>query len=204
MRKTPLVLALLAGAAAMAGAITDDQQNALTAIDAEEAAQKDQLDTLFGGSATALTTLEDIALGTQATSDPYGTRLRAIYALSSYCASTPCAATDDAHVKVMSLVTTNQSAHTGADLLILRAAIESLGKMKVPSDGDSTTGPLVPLLSHSSRDIRAATARALGSVCNTTAATIQALRDRYQQEPTDQVRLAISDALGALATCTPP
>ena len=84
----------------------------------------------------------------------------------------------------------------GSPVLLLRAAIETLGPMGVASD----VGVLVPLLDHISRDIRAATARALRDLCNTQAIT--PLRVRYAKEQTDQVKLAISEALRILDQCT--
>lgn len=126
-------------------------------------------------------------------------RLRAIHGLAVYC-TTPgvsCPGGSPAHDTLAALVTTNAGAQSGADLLVLRAAIESLGPLDVPDDLDHQPGPqLVTLLNHSSRDIRAATARALGQLCNT--AAINPLRVRYQNESTDEVKLAISAALRIL------
>jgi hypothetical protein len=186
-----LVLAMLVGVAATSQALSQLVQNTLTTIDTVPT--QAQLDSAFGGQ--ALTSLRAIARDSGADA---GIRLRAIHGLVHYycLGGSPCSGPDPAHDAVAGLV--DGSARSGTELLIARAAIESLGPMQVASD----ISLLLPLLSHSSRDIRAATARALRDLCNTTA--IPALRTRYQQETSDQVRLAISDALGALATCIPP
>jgi HEAT repeat protein len=201
MRRAAIVVAMLAGAAVAGGAMMMDPQNTLTAIDTVPSA--DQINCAFHGSAsgsgTCLSALPDLeSLAANGSADP-GERLRAIHALVAYyCPTTPCSSSDPAHDAVTSLVTSYQSAHAGFDLLVLRASIESLGLMRVASD----SAQIKIFLSHSSRDIRAVTARTLGQICATDAVTD--LRNRYQQEPTEQVRLAISDALGVLATCTGP
>jgi HEAT repeat protein len=82
--------------------------------------------------------------------------------------------------------------------LLLRAAVEALGIARTGNPDDVPR--LVPYLDHPSRDIRAATARALRDMCNTGA--IVPLRTRYQNEQVDQVRLAISTALRDLGQCS--
>jgi len=144
--------------------------------------------------ALALTTLVQVA--NDANFPDVGVRLRAIHALAKYCTASPCAASDVAHTTVTSVISSAQAETAGSPLLLLRAAIETLGPMGVSND----VGVLVPLLNHDSRDIRAATARALRDLCNATAIT--PLRVRYAKEPTDQVRLAISEALRILDQCT--
>jgi hypothetical protein len=118
-------------------------------------------------------------------------RLRAIYALSTYCAA-PCSSTDPAHVTLANLITAYGAAQSGSDLLILRGAAEAIGPMQVPGDLDALTA----LLNHPSRDIRATAALALGALCNGSATS--ALHQRLQNESTDQVKLAISAALQVL------
>jgi HEAT repeat protein len=125
-------------------------------------------------------------------SEDVGVRLRAIAALSNYCSASPCPDMDPVHAALTELINGNASAHSGSGLLLLRAAIEADGPLKVSND----LGILGPLLDHPSRDIRAATARALGQLCNSNAIT--PLRQRYQNESTDQVKLAISATLRML------
>ena len=128
--------------------------------------------------------------------DDIAIRLRAIHALGKYCLtlSPPpkCSATDLAHQALHDLVMGFTGAHVGSDVLVLRAAVEAIGPLEVQTDLDL----LVPLLDHSSRDIRSSTAHALRDLCNTGA--INPLRVRYQHEGTDQVKLAISEALRIL------
>ena len=100
-------------------------------------------------------------------------------------------------------------APSAKDLLRLRAAIEALGlagfSAGLPDDvarlvnkaGDTPPGG--DFLGHPSRDVRATTAHALGSLCNTNA--IPALRVQLQGEKAAQVRLAISAALRDLGQC---
>jgi len=193
-----LVIAGLAAVASGSVTLTPLEEHTLTAIDAVPS--RSQLTAVFEGEQAAVQSLTDVAL--DAGSDP-GIRLRAIHALAKYCplaAGPACQASDPgwpAHQALAQLVGAGGAAATGAPLLILRAAVESLGPLRVDTDVDL----LVPLLDHPSRDIRASTAHALRDLCNTTA--INALRVRYQHETVDQVRLAISDALRILAPPPP-
>jgi len=172
--------------------LSEQVQNTLTTIDTVPT--RTQIDTAFdGNSQTALSNLS--ALAADSSSDT-GIRLRAIHALAKYCTSMPCAANDVAHQSVLAVVGTNSSEMVGSSVLLLRAAIETLGPMGVQTD----VSVLVPLLDHGSRDIRAATARALRDLCNTQAIT--PLRVRYAKEQVDQVRLAISEALRILDQCS--
>jgi HEAT repeat protein len=127
-------------------------------------------------------------------------RLRAIHALSTYCAvpaGSACPGGDPAHQVLVGLVDAYGSAQSGSDLLILRGAVEALGLMKDPDDEAKLAG----LLNHPSRDIRSTAALALGALCNTAAQT--PLHQRLTNESTDQVKLAISAALRILASCVP-
>ncbi|HEX5060281.1 MAG TPA: HEAT repeat domain-containing protein [Kofleriaceae bacterium] len=192
--RTILVTLFLTGAVAIATGTTNldpDEQNTLTTIDTVPT--KPQIDSVFGS--TALQKLTAIANDPDPTAD-IGIRLRAIHALAKYCAATPCAANDVAHQSVASVVTSTATSHDGSQVLLLRAAIETLGAMRVTGDAPS----LWPLLDHPSRDIRAATARALRDLCNNQAVT--PLRARYSVEMTDQVKLAISEALRILGQCS--
>jgi HEAT repeat protein len=163
-----------------------------------------ELNAAFMGSAS--TTAQSLAMISADSTNDIGVRLRAIHALGQYCPlpgdPPPCAATDPSHVALTSLITTlgdeNLQANGGADLLLLRAAIETLGPLQVSGDADE----LVGLLDHPSRDIRASTANALRDLCDP--AGIVPLRTRLEFETVDQVKLAITDALSVLGECTPP
>ena len=170
--------------------------NALTTIDIVPT--KQQIDKAFGNEQDALDNLAALATNNDVDPEPneISVRLRAIHALAKYCSATPCATADTAHQAVAAVIPATRDATTGYQVLVLRAAIETLGTMRVSTD--VTT--LVPLLEHQSRDIRAATARALRDLCN--AQAITALRTRYAAETTDQVKLAISEALRILGQCS--
>ena len=163
-------------------------QNTLTPIDSVPT--KQQLDVAFDGAPQALQSLAVISADTTA---DIGIRLRAVHALAKYCG--PCAASDLAHRSLTDLVAANVGRSTGPEVLLLRAGVETLGTVHVASD----VNVLIPLLDHPSRDIRAATARALQQLCN--AQAIAPLRVRYTTETAEQVRLAISEALRILGQC---
>jgi hypothetical protein len=199
MRAIAITL-VLTGVVAIATGSTEiglNAQNTLTTID--QVPTRAQLDQAFSlDQKPPLQTLVTIATDT----DPampgtplnidIGIRLRAIHALAKYCTTSPCAPTDAAHQSIASVIAATRMATSGSEVLILRAGIETIGLMKVA--GDVST--LIPLLDHPSRDIRAATARALRDLCNPQAKT--SLTHRYNNEMTDQVRLAISEALRIL------
>jgi HEAT repeat protein len=200
--RSVLVAVLLTGAVAIATGNPDIPQklkNTLTTIDVVPT--KAQINNAYPpGTAEqdVLQNLAAIAIDTESQED-IGIRLRAIHALAKYCPATPCASTDLAHqsvVQVIDAIRASDAPPTGSEILLLRAAIETLGTMRVSTD----VSTLVPLLEHPSRDIRAATARALRDVCNPQAIT--PLRARYNGESTDQVKLAISEALRILGQCS--
>jgi len=185
------ILALAVSAAAFGDVLVLTQPviNALTPIDSVPSST--QLTGVFNGSELeALNNLRLIALS-QGSVD-LGVQLRAIRALPQYCQA-PCG-THDAHVALETIAATPRyrDARRGSDLLVLRAAIEALGVLRIPGD----VVLLLSQLDHPSRDLRAATAHALRDLGNTQA--IPALRARYQQEQVQQVRIAISDALRVL------
>jgi hypothetical protein len=197
MRNAIIALVLTGAVATATGSIplTDDAQNALTSIDSVPT--KDQLNRSYDKTeAEVLQSLADLAIDTEQTADP-GIRLRAIHALAKYC-PLPCGSTHLAHQSVSSVIamTRPPAPTTGTNVLLLRAAIETMGLMKVASDEPTLRG----LLDHPSRDIRAATARALRDLCNTQAIT--PLVTRYSQEGTYQVKIAISEALRVLEQCS--
>jgi hypothetical protein len=193
-----IVSALVVGAivAIASAAALDSPATTLTPIDTVPT--RPQIDQAFSGSSqTPLQNLTSLATDTQNGND-VGIRLRAIHALAKYCTSIPCNVNDVAHVSLGTVITDNAHETSGSRLLLLRAAIETLGAMRVPEDG-GTAGPLLSLLDHPSRDIRTSTARALQEICNSQAIT--PLRVRYSHELTEQVKLAISEALRILGQC---
>ena len=165
--------------------------NALTPIDTVPTMS--QLQDAFG-AASVLIQLR--AIVTDPNQD-FGIQLRAIRALPAYCVN-KCLPGDAAHDTVSGLIDAyNASGHGPRDVLKLRAAVEALG---VARSGDSRdVDKLVPQLNNTNRDVRASVARALGNICNTQAEL--PLKNRYNVEPTDQVRLAISTALRDLKQC---
>jgi HEAT repeat protein len=193
-----ILAALVAGASSMD--LMQHQEEALTPIDTVPS--KAQLESLPPGYTVTQTDLEQLAASGSASP---ALRLRAIHALSTYCVIPPppaaqtCPDSDTAHQTIASLIIANGSAHSGADLLILRGAIEAIGPMRGSNDAAMLLD--LGLLEHPSRDVRATTALALGALCNTTA--INALHQRYTNESTDQVKLAISAALRTLSVCVP-
>lgn len=196
-----IALALITAAGVTSAALSQQQQNALTVIDT--VATPNQLGSAFNGQA-----LPGLATVAQDGSADTGMRLRAIHALTFYCPMrddgtgtgnlvATCVAGDTALEALIQNVTAGAGAHGGTDLLVLRASVESLGKI---GQHDTRPYPLIlQFLGHASRDLRATVARALGDLGDCDAQL--PLRQRFQQESTDQVKLAISDALRALATC---
>jgi hypothetical protein len=188
----------LAGALAFATAahggstmLSIQAQNTLTATDVVPT--QAEIDGDFNDPSTALSNLATIAGDTTA---DVGIRIRTLHALASYCTA-PCADGDTAHQALVQFITASETAQTGQAIVMLRGAIEAIGPQRVGTD----LPLLVPLLSHSSRDIRAATAHALRDLCNTQA--IAPLRTQQGQETSDQVRLAISEALRVLGQPSP-
>jgi hypothetical protein len=156
---------------------------------------KESLELVFANE-DPLVELSEIA---QDTTKDFGIRLRAIRALPHFCPTpSPCDGTLAHDTLVAMIGAISPTDLDGKTLLELRAAIEALGVAKSGDPNDVTL--LVPLLDHASRDIRAATARALRDMCNTQA--IVPLRTRYQSEQVAQVRLAISTALRDLGQCS--
>lgn len=189
---TVLVGALAVIASGTPMALSSQVQNTLTTIDTVPTRQ--QIDNAFGGQPqVALQNLS--ALAADHTAD-VGIRLRAIHALAKYCTATPCPASDVAHQSLVQLIDETRNETTGSQVLVLRAGVETIGMMRVSADVNRLTS----LLDHPSRDIRASTAKALQDLCNTQA--IPPLRVRYARETTEQVKLAISEALRILGQCS--
>jgi len=164
-------------------------QTVLSTIDTQ--ATTSQLNNVFSDPAAGLSA---IALN-PGNAYTIGVQVSAIHALTNYCPS-PCADTATADQTLTTVITANSSAQTGSALLLLRAALESLGSLQVQSNSDLDL--IDSFLQHPSRDIRASAARALRNLNNPCA--IPPLRVRYQQEPTQQVQFAISDALAYLSS----
>ena len=193
-----ILIGILAAIASGATALPQQATNTLTTIDSVPT--REQIDQAFSSSPqTPLQNLSALATDADAGAD-IGIRLRAIHALAKYCATTPCIETDPAHDSLTTVITANLHQNGGSGVLLLRAGIETLGSMRVASDAKFLIDRL--LLDHPSRDIRAATARALSDICDGAVST-NPLRVRYSHEPTEQVKLAISEALRILGQCTP-
>ncbi len=145
------------------------------------------------------------ALALSSTAD-FGVRLRATRALPQFCSASVPTCQDDSDAQMHPIRTTVRDViasvdpddRNGKPLLKLRAGIEALGAIR--SGEQSDVDLLIPFLSHGSRDIRFTTAHALRDLCIASAET--ALRNRYEDEPIAQVRLAISAALGDLEQCS--
>lgn len=188
------VAASLAFATGNISGLTPKVRDTLTTIDTVPT--KAQLDDAFDG--TALTSLSTIA---RDEGRDVGVRLRAIHALAKYCPD-PCSSSEEAHQSLTTLIGKKRNDTLGEPIIVLRAAIETIGTLHVASDVDVLLGGATgdaSLLDHPSRDIRAATARALRDLCNSQA--VIPLRVRYTSEPTEQVKLAISEALRILGQC---
>lgn len=136
----------------------------------------------------------------------FGVRLRATRALPQFCSTSVPTCKDDNDAQMHPIRSAVRDVITsvgpgdrdGKSLLRLRAGIEALGAIQ--SGEQSDVDLLVPFLGHVSRDIRFATAHALRDLCMASAEA--ALRNRYEDEPIAQVRLAISAALGELEQCS--
>lgn len=168
----------------------------LTPIDTLPSSQ--QINNVFDDDpALALAGLQDLANPPPTSTVDRGVQIRAVRALVSYCATTPCADGDVALTTLRGVELRYRDARSGSDLLVLRAAIESLGVLRVTGDWLVLSNQL----QHPNRDIRAAAARALRDLGNTQAIT--PLRNRYNVEQVLQVKQAISDALRVLGQPIP-
>jgi HEAT repeat protein len=166
--------------------LPDKVVDVLSAIDRAPTAT--DLDSVIG-SGMAQPTADDLATIAADPNVDVGVALRSIRALSQYPVS--AIGSSLAHDTLVSII----GAHQGTaklDMLLLRAALESLGQLHVSADV-----PLIATaLDHPSRDVRTTAARALRALGDPSA--IPALRQRYGQEMIPQVRLAIESALAAL------
>lgn len=207
-----LIPVLLVASALRADTLTQPVMEALTPLDALPSTTA--IDAVFGtfGTDTA-TNLRTIALTPTTCSPPaatldFGVQLRAIRALPAYC-PIPCGvdtATTGSpdtlvHATLVELLDAFNTipVPTPCDLLRGRATIEALGLAGVSAAIDTDRTLLEGFLNNASRDVRATTAKAIGTLCNRHADS--ALLKRFVAEPTAQVRLAISVALRALDNC---
>jgi HEAT repeat protein len=189
-----IVVAALGVARASSNDLTQTALDVLTPIESSESS--DQLTLVFGGGSgsaaetTAVTALVGIA------SDPtqdLGVQVRAIRDLGEY-------PEPSSHAELVSLLQAVPATKQGVTVVLSRAAIEAFGALAaIGGSQPGDTGYLVPLLGHASQDIRAATANALGNLCDPSA--IQPLRNQLGQETVPQVQYAISEALGVLGGC---
>ncbi|HET9625913.1 MAG TPA: HEAT repeat domain-containing protein [Kofleriaceae bacterium] len=138
-----------------------------------------------------------------------GVRIRAARAMVGYCnANTDpddnCASlTSQIHVALLEIITSYQSnpSPTPRDLVLMRAAVESLGAARAVLPDDVAT--LLRLLDHPSRDVRATAVRALATSCAQDA--IDRVRALQRTEPTAQVRGELNLAAQAITdNCTTP
>ncbi len=174
-------------------ALSNPQFDALTPIDTVPSSQ--QITKAFNDNSNdALAGLRQLANPPVGTFVDRGVQIRSVRALIHYCAASPCTESDLAHSTLVEIASADvyRLAQAGSDLLVLRAALEALGALRVPSDYVL----IGKQLQHPSRDIRAAAARALRDLGNTQA--IPDLRARYNVEQVEQVKTAISDALRVL------
>jgi hypothetical protein len=171
--------------------------DALTQMDA--APSMSALNDMFPSPQAALDNLRALALDQTLDLGILGIQLRAIRALPAYCPdmSLPCGNTP-VHDTLLSLIDHYPgSPRAPQDVLRLRAAVEALGATH--SGLITDVNKLLPLLDDPSRDVRATVVRALRNTCN--AQAIAPLSMHYQDEPTDQVKLAIYAALRDLRQC---
>jgi len=159
------------------------------------------LDQLFGTS--AMQSLMETAADPDADA---GLSIRAVRALPAYCAnqldptvSEACATNTEPHDTIASVVRLYQNDHTPQGLMKLRASIEALGLTRSSDPNDVEL--LLPLTEHDSRDIRAASATALGNLCNTSAQAW--LQQREVDDQSLQVRAALAIAIRKLQNCGP-
>ena len=141
----------------------------------------------------AVVTVAQLARNADGTVD-LGVQLRAIHALPAFCPPAPetCGLPHDTLIDIINAAST--PAQTREDVLRLRTAIEAIGATR--SGLDSDVAELLPLLSNTSRDVRATVARALPNLCN--AGATGPLMAAYHREAVPQVQLEILSALDVL------
>ena len=136
MRALAIVLACgIAATVAFATGTTENLsprvRDTLTAIDTVPS--RDALNHAFKDMGGALTNLSSIAKNKDV---DVGVRVRAIHALAKYCPS-PCSDTDPAHASLKTIIETTSNESTGESVVLLRAAIETIGTLDVDSTASS-------------------------------------------------------------------
>ena len=142
-----------------------------------------ELDAVLG--ADAETRLIAIAHGADPDLGSPGQRIRAYRALALY-------PTEPTRRALGQTLASYAGVRSGVATLYLRAAMASL----VAAAGQGAIDPIVPLLGHSSQDVRAEAARALG--LTRSALAIEPLSRQQLVEASPQVQLAITEALRLL------
>jgi hypothetical protein len=157
----------------------------------------------------AVSSLVQIASSADADVD-LGVQLRAIRSLPLYCTlAAPCVGANPPfaapYATLVALLKNQPTAPTPHDVLRLRAEIEAFSAISSGADSSNNYTYLVPFLSNASRDIRAATAIALGRLCNPLAIGPLRTRSSAENAPggSQQVVLAISAALRDLTNTCP-
>jgi HEAT repeat protein len=186
VKKAPLYILVIALGAVRPGRATTDptppSEDLLTAIDF--APQRADLDASMPLPLDGL-----IQYIHDPTTDP-GLKLRAIRALSQY-------PSDQARSELALLIQQLGASRQGTAVLHLRATIEALADI----GGTDAVPVITPFLNaEESLDLRATAARALGTIGSPSAA--QALRARQQVEQSDEVRVAITEALRKILGAT--
>lgn len=202
-----LAIAALVAAGVAVHASNDLTQTALDALTGiETTTGQSQLTSVFGGSGSDAQTQAVSTLATIATdpSQDVGVQVRAIRDLGEY----PTEA--GAHVALTHLLINPTTAATGSKVVLLRTTIEAFGALvgaggAQPGDlailvPGLPANPNLLLIGHASQDIRAATARTLGQLCD--AGAITPLRNQLGVEDAPQVQFAISAALRVLGSCS--
>lgn len=169
--------------------------NVLSSIDTP--ASLPALTPSFSSAAEAQANLGAIA---RDASKDTGLRIRAVRAMAGYCTDLPCAGADSTvHVDLRQIID-GYLANPGpspADLMLMRAAVESLGAAHAVIDDD--VSPLLALLAHPSRDVRATVVRALATTC--LQRVLDAVIALKKTEPTGQVRGELNLAEQAITSC---
>ncbi|HET7505010.1 MAG TPA: HEAT repeat domain-containing protein [Kofleriaceae bacterium] len=180
-----------AGDAAIAGAL----------MTLDEPPSVADLSTTFSTADQAISELSRVA-GTAGLD--LGLRIRAIRTLPAYCPQPAgsCGAGTPVHDTLTKLIGDLRALPQPAatDLMLLRAAVEALGATGPVLQADVDL--MLPLLSSTSRDVRATVVQALRTACGTEATT--ALKTLGVSESSMQVRFAIMSALQTLEQCPPP
>lgn len=147
------------------------------------------------GIASSLEPINNSPKDDQAIRDWIPIRLRAIRAASMFELADGDPQISLRRTTLKALLNANRSQASGSGVLLAQAALESLGKVGGAEDPDLVMA-VSDSLTHPSRDIRIAAARALRQMGAATA--LEALRRRQSSEEFLGVRLAISEAIQAL------